>query len=290
MTKLTALLFVAATFWTHSVARAELAADLPGSVAALRHGGPLGIVVRTDLGNDVALELQPFYTTQTLGAQLSTTQLDQLAKIRREAPEKFALLAQMFPRHIAEFLLRTDVSRPSAPTPVAAPNGEVTMVVVPRENHAASMQTVAARDAGFDSPQKVCAFLALQKDYDPNRSPGMSIIGDTLCVDGKIVTDHLRAAAAAAGMDPEDFADGFLRRVRRALARQKAGDLSDAVAAQTMLNFLKDARLASFTREEKQRAFQQVFHRDLGAVAEQAEREAAARGGAAGWTQLGLIQ
>jgi len=288
------IIIAAACALSAGAVRNGLASELPESLSTLRQGGGMNIVVPTDYGREVSLQLDTSYTTQTLGELLTTTQIEKLDTIRREAPEKFALIAQLYPHYAAEYFLRT---RTPAAAPATAQEAVPTTVVVsprsistPSQVSQPPVVAAEARTPDFLSPQKNNAFLALRKQYSPYRSPTMSMVGDTLSIDGRIITEKLHADAAAAGMPPEDFAEGFYNRICRALARQRAGDLRDVVSAQSMLNFLKDARLAAFSPEEKQIVFQRVFRRDLRGVAEQAQQEAEKMDGSASLLQIGLIQ
>jgi hypothetical protein len=256
--------------------------DMPSGLSTLCQGGPLNIDLRTDTGRDVHLEWDTFYITQTLGARLSTEQIEKLDLLRTEAPEKFGLLQHLYPQQFAEYFLRTKMRGVSA-IPTQAANAPITLQFAPADFDAPELSrrapAVAVRsgknaDPDFESPRKAEIFRALKKQYSPFRSIGMTLVGDTLSIDGKIITETLRADAAAAGKTPEEYADARYARAREILARQMRGEIRDRACAATMLAFLKDSRLASFTTAEKQQAFRRIFGRDLQSVAEEAERKA----------------
>src|SRR5438093_317159 len=109
----TAMAFVAASLGRGS-SMAETA-HLPESIAVLRHAGPLNITLRTNLARDVSLNFEPQYTTQSMGDRLTSEQMEKLDRIRAEAPNKFEILQTLFPRQIAEYLLRSEAPGAAAP-------------------------------------------------------------------------------------------------------------------------------------------------------------------------------
>jgi hypothetical protein len=269
--------------------------DIPPSVQDLRQGGPLDIHMRTDTGRDVRLRLDEQYTTQDLGSRLTTEQIEKLDTIRAEAPDKYQILSALFPQQIAEFLLRS----PSHPTTAPADDALERLVWEIASDYISEPQnpefTESQRraradfvrasldslppqpaplqrlleqasqyeDPDFSTPGKADAFLALESGYSPYREVGMSIIGDLFTIDGVVVTDHLSAAAAAAGEDPEQYAENYYTRYLAALARWRDGQITGDAYAGTIRTFLDDPRLAQFTPEEVSRAYQRVFGRDL---------------------------
>lgn len=256
--------------------------EMPSGLSTLRQGGPLNIDLRTDTGRDVHLEWDTFYITQTLGTRLSTEQIEKLDLLRTEAPEKFHLLQHLYPQQFAEYFLRTKMRGVSA-APTQAANAPITLEFSPADLNAPELsrrvpavvvRSSKSADPDFGSPRKADLFRALEKQYSPFRSIGMAVIGDTLSIDGKIVTETLRADAAVDGKSPEQYADARYARAREILARQARGKITDRACAATMLAFLKDPRLTSFTTAEKQQAFRRIFGRDLQSVAEEAERKA----------------
>ena len=88
---------------------------IPAAVQQLRQAGPLDLKMRTDTGRDVHLRLEDQYTTQDMGSQLTSEQIEKLDTIRAEAPDKYQILSCLFPQQIAEFLLRSPSPTPIAP-------------------------------------------------------------------------------------------------------------------------------------------------------------------------------
>ncbi|GEM_PF-5040508 len=286
------------------------AADLPMSIATLRQAGPLNIELRTNAAHDVSLYLEPQYTTQTLGDRLTTEQIARLDQVRAEAPEKFEILQCLFPRQIAEYLLRTNATAaPVAPADDAVQRlvleiaGDYLTKPMPGDftegqRHARRefLQTAltklpveqgdlrnviesAARyeDPDFGTTEKTNAFLALQNQYSPFKPVGMSLIGDTLSINGKIVTEQLGRDAASARRDPEQLAFDRYNALCREFTRWRDGQLTGNAYAGTIKSFLNDPRLATFTPEEIHRAYRRVFGRDL-KIDLQADRVAAQTG------------
>lgn len=267
--------------------------ELPESIAVLRHAGPLHLGLRA-AAQDVSLSLEPHYTTQTLGDRLTTTQVEKLDRIRTAAPDKFEILQTLFPRQIAEYLLRTDlrVAPPasaddpvqrlvleiagdylSAPTPVLneeqqRARGEFLEAALGRAPQDSGLRMVlqsAARyqDADFGSPAKANAFLALQNKYSPYKPVGMSRVGDTLSIGGQVVTDRLATDAAKAGRTADQLASERYDALCRELAHWRDAQLTGNAYAGTIKSFLSDPRLATFTPEEIHRAYHRVFGREL---------------------------
>jgi hypothetical protein len=268
---------------------------VPPAVKAVRQAGPLDIQMRTDAGHDIHLRLDSQATTQDFGNNLTTEQIEKLDTIRAEAPDKYQILSALFPRQIAEFLLRA----PSQSSP--APADDALQRVVweiasdyisapqnPRLSEgqrraradfiAASLQALPPQpapiqhlleqasqyeDPDFDSPEKTSTFLVLKDWYSPYRAVGMSIVGDTLRIDGAEVTEHLAADAAAAHMPVEQYADASYRNYTMALGQWRTGQVTGNAYAGTIRRFLNDPRLAEFTPEEVSRAYERVFGRDL---------------------------
>ena len=287
---------------------------IPASIQ--QAGGPLDIQMRTDTGRDVKLRMDTSYTTQDLGKQLTTEQIEKLDTIRAEAPDKYQILSCLFPRQIAEFLLRT----PSTGAPAPADDAVQRMVweiasdylSQPQSTYTDSQRQARAdfirasleslppqpaplehlleqasqyEDPDFSSPAKADTFLVLKDWYSPYREVGMSIAGDTLSINGAVVTDHLAAAAAAAGLSPEQYADACYGRFSNALTRWRSGQITGNAYAGTIRAFLNDPRLAEFTPEEVSRAYQRVFGRDLKTDLE-ADRMAAQLGHPITYSQL----
>jgi hypothetical protein len=268
---------------------------IPPAVTAVRQGGPLDIQMRTDAGRDVHLRLDSQATTQDFGNNLTTEQIANLDTIRAEAPDKYQILSALFPRQIAEFLLRA----PSPSTPAPADDALQRTVweiaseyirepqnpgLTEGQRHAradfiaASLQALPPQpapiqhlleqasqyeDPDFDSPEKTNTFLVLKDWYSPYRQIGMSIVGDTLRIDGAEVTGHLSADAAAARMPVEQYADACYRSYTSALGQWRTGQITGNAYAGTIRRFLNDPRLAEFTPEEVSRAYERVFGRDL---------------------------
>jgi len=269
--------------------------DIPPSVQDLRQAGPLDIQMRTDAGRDVHLRLDQQYPTQTLGARLTTEQIEKLDTIRAEAPDKYQILASLFPEQIAEFLLRSP--RPADVAPADDPLQRMVWEIgsqylsepdspafTDQQRHAradflrAALQSLPPQppaiqhlieqaaqyqDPDYDSADKTGAFLLLRDGYSPFRPVSMSIVGDVLRIGGVVVTGRLSADAAAAGQSPEQYAANYQAGVTRALERWRNGQVTGNAYAGTIRRFLNDPRLAQFTPEEVSRAYQRVFGRDL---------------------------
>jgi hypothetical protein len=269
--------------------------DIPPAVQAVRQAGPLDVQMRTDAGRDVHLRLDTQDTTQDLGNHLTTEQVEKLDTIRAEAPDKYQILSALFPRQIAEFLLRT----PSHPAAAPADDALQRMVweiasdyisqpqtsgLTEGQRHAradfvaASLQSLPPQpapiqhileqashyeDPDFDSAEKTNTFLVLKDWYSPYRQVGMSILGDTLRIDGATVTEHLSSDAAAAHLPLEQYADQCYRNYASALDHWRTGQITGNAYAGTIRRFLNDPRLSEFTPEEVSRAYQRVFGRDL---------------------------
>jgi hypothetical protein len=269
--------------------------DIPASVQQLRQGGPLDIQMRTDTGRDVHLRMETQYTTQDFGNQLTTQQIEKLDTIRAEAPDKFQILSCLFPRQIAEFLLRTPSQPQAAPADdalqrlvweigseyISRPQGPA-FTQGQRRARAdfvkASLQCLPAQppaiqhlleqasqyeDPDFTSADNANTFLVLKDWYSPYRAVGMSIVGDVLRVDGGVVTEHLAADAAMAGQEPEEYAQACYARYCQALDQWRAGQVTGNAYAGSIRRFLNDPRLANFTPEEVSRAYKMVYGRDL---------------------------
>jgi hypothetical protein len=269
--------------------------QLPAAVQQVRQAGPLDVQMRTGSGDDLHLRMETQYATQDMGSQLTTDQIDKLDTIRAQAPDKYQILSSLFPRQIAEFLLRTPSTLATSPADDAlqravweiasqyisepAPTGftddqrraradfiRASLTELPPQP--AAIQQIleqASRDVDpdFSSPEKAGAFLVLKDWYSPYRDVEMSITNDTLSIAGNIVTTHLSADAAAAGQLPEQYADSFHARYIAALNRWRLGQITGNAYAGSIRTFLNDPRLAEFTPEEVSRAYQRVFGRDL---------------------------
>ncbi len=297
--------------------------EIPPPVQAVRQAGPLDIQMRTDAGHDVHLRMETQYSTQDLGQQLTTEQIEKLDTIRAEAPDKYQILSCLFPRQIAEFLLRTPPSQgpadfqdpPPADDPIQRAVWEIasdyisqpegpTFTEGQRRARAdfvkASLQYLPPQapplqhlleqvsqyeDPDFDSPEKTNTFSVLKGWYSPYRQVGMSIVGDTLRVDGAVITEHLSAVAASAGQEPEQYAEGYYARYCQALNRWRSAQVTGNAYAGTIHSFLNDPRLAEFTPEEVSRAYHRVFGRDLKTDLE-ADRVAARLGHPVTYNQL----
>jgi hypothetical protein len=286
-------------------------------VQATPQAGPLDVQMRTDTGRDVHLRLDEQYTTQDLGNRLTTEQIEKLDTIRAEAPSKYQILSALFPRQIAEFLLRTPSSKSTPPADDAVQRlvWEIASSYLSQpdnpsftdsQRHAradfirASLASLPAQppaiqrileaasqyqDPDFTSPDKTSTFLVLKNWYSPYRPASMSIIGDILRIDGSTITEHLSADAAAAGQLPEQYAASCYSRYSRALQRWRTGQLTGDAYAGTIRTFLNDPRLADFTPVEVSRAYQRVFARDLKTDLE-ADRVAARLGHPVTYLQL----
>lgn len=264
------------------------ATDLPLSIATLRHAGPAKLCIQTNTGREVTLELDPFYITQTFGNRLTSVQMEKLSIICVEAPEKFDMLARLFPQHIAEYLIRTNLyavaagdaaisdrqwfhesSGTSTDTLAAARSGSGgartrtsrQASTVPGAPGAGSQPrgdaAAAAVPAGGISSSisaRAATLRALQDEYRMPRSVGMSLSGNTLTIGGRVVTDAVRMQAAALRVTPEVFADRCLRAARRALAKHR----TERIRA-----FVSDPRLAGWTPEEIFEAYVGIFGREF---------------------------
>jgi hypothetical protein len=291
--------------------------DIPPAVTALQQAGPLDIQMRTDTGRDVHLRLDRQYSTQTLGDRLTTEQIEKLDTIRAQAPDKYQILSALFPQQIAEFLLRSPAPASTAPADdalqrlvweiaseyISEPQS-TSLTEGQRRARAdfirASLDSLPPQpapvqqlleqasqyeDPDFSSPEKASTFLVLKDWYSPYRSIGMSIVGDTLSIDGSVVTDHLAAAAASAGQSPEQYADNYYKRYSQAVDHWRSGQINGNAYAGSIRRFLNDPRLAEFTPEEVSRAYQRVFGRDLKTDL-QADRMAAQLGHPVTYAQL----
>jgi hypothetical protein len=274
--------------------------DIPPAVQGLRQAGPLNIQLRTHTGSDVHLRFDTDYPTQDPGNRLTDEQIEKLDTIRSEAPDKYQILSSLFPQQIAEFLLRSpSASAPASQAPAPADDAiqrvvwEIASDYVSRPQDPsftegqrraradfikASLESLPAQpapiehlleqasryeDPDFSSPEKANTFLVLKAGYSPWRSVGMSIVGDTLRIDGGVVSEHLAADASAAGLTLEEYADDYYNRYTLALNRWRAAQITGNAYAGTIRTFLNDPRLAEFTPEEVSRAYQRVFGRDL---------------------------
>jgi hypothetical protein len=286
-------------------------------VQATPQAGPLDIQMRTDTGRDVNLRLDTQYPTQDLGNRLTTEQIEKLDTIRTEAPDKYQILSALFPRQIAEFLLRTPSPAAQSPADDAIQRivWEIASDYISQPQNPAltdgqrraradfiraSLQSLPPQpapiqqlleqasqdeDPDFSSPQKADTFMVLKDWYSPYRNAGMSIIGDTLRIDGAVITAHLAADAAAARMPIEQYADASYARYSTALTHWRTGQVTGNAYAGTIRRFLNDPRLAEFTPEEVSRAYQRVFGRDLKTDLE-ADRVAARLGHPITYNQL----
>ncbi len=280
--------------------------------------------MRTDTGRDVHLRLETAYSTQDLGSQLTHEQIEKLDTIRSEAPDKYQILSCLFPRQIAEFLLRSrspgqesgqNGPEPAADDPIQRAVLEIASDYISQpESPAFTEGQLRARadfikasleylppqpppiqhlleqasqdtDPDFGSPEKANTFYALKDGYSPYRRPGMSIIGDTLRLDGAVVTEHLSAVAAAAGSGPEEYAQACYDRYCQSLNHWRQAQVTGNAYAGTVRSFLNDPRLADFTPEEVSRVYQRVFGRELKTDIE-ADRLAARLGHPVTYNQL----
>ncbi len=281
-----------------AAATANFASDTPESVRYLRPVN-LDVQMRVDARHDIALRLEP--SQEPLGRQLDSHQMWKLDQIRREIPQKFRYLQNMFPRQIAEYLLRQGGDLPSGETSSGSGRGDVSTEVAThiaerylteplatgftdeqlRARH--EFVTKAARnlapenaallavlescarysDPDFSTAKKANAFAALKQQYSPYKDLAMSVAGDTLLIGGKVVTDRLRTDAAVAGSTPEQYAQTRHAELSRNLAEWRAAQISGDAYAGTIKSFLNDPRLADFTPEEIHRAYARIFGRDL---------------------------
>jgi hypothetical protein len=282
---------IAALVTAMSVSTAALnsASDIPESVRFLRplH---LDVKMRVDSQHDISLRLDP--SLEPIGKQLDSHQMWKLDQIRTEIPQRFRILQNMFPRQISEYLLRQGIAAPTpAPTPRFEPSPSDTSTEVAiriaerylseplptgfteeqlRARHA--FITAAARnlpaekaalrpvlescarysDPDFGTAKKTEIFLALKKQYSPYKEIAMSVVGDTLILGGRIVTERLRADAAVESRTPEQFAQARRAELAQDLAQWRAAQISGDAYAGTIKSFLNDPRLQDFTPEETQ--------------------------------------
>ncbi len=276
------------------------AAEIPESIVSVRRDlSPvvnLDVKMSIDAQHDISLRLEP--SQEPLGQQLDSHQMWKLDQIRAEAPERFRLLQRLFPRQIAEYLLRqgkgvspgtADTSRDGAvqvamqiaeryltePQPAGFTEEQV---LARREfiaNAAAKLtpENAALRkalensaryaDSDFGTERKTNTFLALKKQYSPYKAVPMSLAGDTLIIGGKVITDRLRTDASVAGQTVDRYAQGKYAALTRELEEWRAGQISGDAYAGTIKSFLNEPRLAGFTPEEIHRAYSRIFGRDL---------------------------
>lgn len=281
-----------------SASALSFAGDIPESVRTLRplH---LDVKMRVDSRHDISLRLDP--SNEPIGQQLDSHQMWKLDQIRAEAPQKFRILQNMFPRQIAEYLLRQggptsgslvafDSTAPDATTDVAVRIAErylseplpagfteeqlrarhafVTAAAqkLPAEN--APLRSVLESCAHYSDPdfgtaKKTDTFRALKKQYSPYREIAMSVVGDTLIVGGKVVSERLRTDASNAGRTVDQYAAERRAEIVQVLEQWRAAQISGEAYAGTIKSFLKDPRLADFTPEEIHRAYARIFGRDL---------------------------
>ena len=277
------------------------AAEIPEHIVAFRHdlspGGNLDVKMSIDAQHDLSLRLEP--STEPLGQQLNTHQMWKLDQIRAEAPDRFRIIQRLFPRQIAEYLLRQGTATTTAGQASAARDSasEAAMQIAARyltepmprgfteEQLQARREIVSAavaklppgnsplravldrcaRDADpdFSSAKKAGLFLTLRKQYSPFNDPTMSVAGDTLMIGGKVVSERLRTDAAVAGQSIEQFAQSRRAAVVRELAQWREGQISGDAYAGTIKSFLNDPRLADFSPAEIHAAYARIFGRDL---------------------------
>ena len=276
------------------------ASEFSDNIVTLRReitpSGNLDVKMNIDARHDISLRLEP--STEPLGQQLDTHQMWKLDQIRAEAPERFRLLQRLFPRQLAEYLLRQGKGTP-LPAGDASRDGslQVAMQIAQRyltEPQPAGFteeQLLARRDfianaaeklpsdettlrgvlescarqtdADFGTERKTSAFFALKKQYSPYQAVPMSVAGDTLMIGGRVVTDRLRTDASIAGQTVDRYAQEKYAALTRELAEWRAGQISGDAYAGTIKSFLKDSRLRGFTPDEVHRAYQRIFGRDL---------------------------
>ncbi len=291
-----ALLLAAISF---SGAARNHAAEIPDNIVTIRReitpSGNLDVKMRIDAQHDISLRLEP--STEPLGQQLDSHQMWKLDQIRTEAPERFRLLQRLFPRQIAEYLLRqgkgaspgtADTSRDGTvqvamqiaeryltePQPAGFTEEQVlarrefianTAAKLPAENAALRRVLESARyaDSDFGTERKTNTFLALKKQYSPYKAVAMSLAGDTLIIGGKVITDRLRTDASVAGQTVDRYAQGKYAALTRELEEWRAGQISGDAYAGTIKSFLNDPRLAGFTPDEIHRAYSRIFGREL---------------------------
>ena len=250
------LLAVAAAMFV-STAALNTASEIPESLRYFRPVN-LDVKMRVDSGHDISLRLEP--SQEPIGRQLDTDQMWKLDQIRAELPQRFRLLQNMFPRQIAEYLLRqgftTSGSEKETASDEAAPR-------VAGRRVSETLQADFVFDSDFDSTKKAKVFLALKKHYNPYREVSMTVAGDTLILGGKVVTDRLRTDASIAGQTPEQYAYARRAELSRDLAEWRAAQISGEAYAGTIKSFLNDPRLTEFTPEETHRAYARIFGRDL---------------------------
>ena len=249
------LVAVAAAMFV-STAALNTASEIPESLRYFRPVN-LDVKMRVDSGHDISLRLEP--SQEPIGKQLDTDQMWKLDQIRAELPQRFRLLQNMFPRQIAEYLLRQGFTSGSEK---ATESSEL----APRFAGRRLTETLSpdfAFDPDFDSAKKAGVFLALKKRYNPYREVTMTVAGDTLILGGKIITDRLRTDASIAGQTPEQYAYARRAELSRDLAQWRAAQISGDAYAGTIKGFLNDPRLAEFTPEETHRAYARIFGRDL---------------------------
>jgi hypothetical protein len=294
--------------------------DIPPGIQPL--AGPLNVELRTNSGSDVHLRLDTDYITQEPGNRLTNEQIEKLDTIRSEAPDKYQILSSLFPQQIAEFLLRSPSAKASASPGLAPADDPIQRAVWEiasdylsqpqspsftegqRRARAdfikASLESLPPQpapvqhlleqagqyeDPDFSSPEKANTFLVLKDGYSPWRRVGMSIVGDTLRIDGAVVTERLEADAAAAGLTSEEYANDYYNRYNVALNHWRTAQVTGNAYAGTIRSFLNDPRLAEFTPEEVSRAYERVFGRNLKTDLE-ADRIAARLGHPVTYAQL----
>ncbi len=293
-----AALLLAATFL--SAAAPNRAADFSENIVTLRReitpSSNLDVKMRIDAQHDIALRLEP--SAEPLGQQLDTHQMWKLEQIRAEAPERFRLLQKLFPRQLAEYLLREGTGRTSGANDASRDDAtQVAMRIAERylaeplpagfseEQSRARREFVTSAaaklppgntalravlescarhpDSDFGTVEKTNAFLALKKQYCPYASVPMTIAGDTLLIGGKVITERLRADASVAARTPEQYAREKYAAITRELADWRAGQISGDAYAGSIKSFLNDPRLARFSPEEIHRAYSRIFGREL---------------------------
>ena len=291
------LLAIASVFSIATAAQ-SCAAEFPESIRFLR---PLHLDarLRVDAQHDIALRLDP--SLEPIGQQLDSHQMWKLDQIRAEIPQKFRVLQNMFPRQIAEYLLQRGGTTTSPARfvegPASDPSADVAIRVAERylseplatgfteeqlrARHAfitAAARNLSAENAAlrpvlescarytdpdFGTAKKTGVFLALTKQYSPFQDITMSIVGDTLILGGKVITERLRTDAAIESRTPEQYAQNRRAQMAGDLAEWRAAQISGDAYAGTIKSFLNDPRLAAFTPEETHRAYARVFGREL---------------------------
>ena len=272
-------------------------ADIPESIRFLR---PLHLdaKLRVDAQHDISLRLDP--SLEPIGKQLDSHQMWKLDQIRAEIPQKFRILQSMFPRQIAEYLLQREsvASAPHADAFAAADaSTEVAIRIAERylseplangfteeqlrarhafmtaAAHNLPAENAALRpvlescarysDPDFGTAKKTDTFRALKKQYSPYHEITMCVIGDTLILGGRVITERLRTDAAIESRTPEQFAQNRRAQMTDDLAQWRAAQISGEAFAGTIKSFLKDPRLKDFTPEETHRAYARIFGREL---------------------------